>query len=98
MSNWKISHNVVANSQGLYGAEYSGSQMGSPDYAMKFKGCMGCYAYLSESTDTRVSIEYLYNPNRLNYGLSVGNGYVSFSVSGSGTAYKASKLYDYISY
>ena len=82
MSNWKISHNLVANKENLFGAEYSGSQLGSPDYAMKFKGCLGVKAKLTGNSDNRISMSYLYNPNKHNFSVSFSYGAVGISASG----------------
>lgn len=92
MSNWKISHNITANSQGLQGASYSGSQLGTPSYAIKFKGCTGCYATLSGGTDKRISMGYLYNPNNLNYSVNFSIYGIGFGISGSGRAYQAGSI------
>lgn len=93
MNNWKISNNIVANEIGIQGASYSGSQLGTPGFAMKFKGCTGCYAELNPNGGNKaVAMGYLYNPNNANYSVSFSPGWVGFSVSGVLRAYSASKL------
>lgn len=93
MSNWRISHNLIANQENLFGAEYSGSQLGSPQYAMKFKGCLGVKAKLTGKSDNRISMSYLYNPNKHNFSVSFSVGAVGISASGIfGNSYCSSKL------
>ena len=44
MNDWKVGGTLTANNQQLSGAEFSGSQLGTPDYAMKLKGVTYCHA------------------------------------------------------
>lgn len=82
MTDWETVGNMTANNQNLSGAEYSGSQLGSPNYAMKFKGCATCHANVGGGTDTRIVMTYMHNPNNSNYS-------ISFSKDGVGITYRA---------
>lgn len=80
MNDWAVGGTLVANNQNLNGAEYSGSQLGTPDYAMKLKGVTYCHATVGSGNDKRIVMGYLYNPNKTNYS-------VSFSYAGAGISY-----------
>ena len=92
MTNWASGGTMTANNPQLDGAEYSGTQLGSPDLAMKIKGCAYCHATAGAGTDKRIVMGYLYNPNRIGYSISFSYGGFGISYSPSGTAYSAGKL------
>lgn len=74
---------LVANTQTNNGAEFSGSQLGSPDWDMKFKGCTICHAYEGTGTNKNIIMSYLYNPDKKSYS-------ITFSVYGVGITYTPS--------
>ena len=80
-----------ANNQQLSGAEFSGSQLGTPDYAMKLKGVTYCHATAGNSSDKRIVMGYLYNPQKTGYSISFSYNGGGISYSPSGTAYTAYK-------
>ena len=53
MNDWKVGGTLTANNQQLSGAEFSGSQLGTPDYAMKLKGVTYCHATAGNSSDKK---------------------------------------------
>ena len=75
----------------LSGAEFSGSQLGTPDYAMKLKGVTYCHATAGNSSDKRIVMGYLYNPQKTGYSISFSYNGGGISYSPSGTAYTAYK-------
>ena len=71
--------------------EFSGSQLGTPDYAMKLKGVTYCHATAGNSSDKRIVMGYLYNPQKTGYSISFSYNGGGISYSPSGTAYTAYK-------
>ena len=59
MNDWKVGGTLTANNQQLSGAEFSGSQLGTPDYAMKLKGVTYCHATAGNSSDKRIVMAYI---------------------------------------
>ncbi len=91
MNDWKVGGTLTANNQQLSGAEFSGSQLGTPDYAMKLKGVTYCHATAGNSSDKRIVMGYLYNPQKTGYSISFSYNGGGISYSPSGTAYTAYK-------
>ena len=91
MNDWKVGGTLTANNQQLSGAEFSGSQLGTPDYAMKLKGVTYCHATAGNSCDKRIVMGYLYNPQKTGYSISFSYNGGGISYSPSGTAYTAYK-------
>lgn len=91
MSNWEVGGTLVANGQGPNGAEFSGTQLGSPDWSMKLKGCTYAYAKIGSGTDKRIFISYMYNPHKYSY--SIGYSYKGFGIqyNSANTVYTAAK-------
>jgi hypothetical protein len=87
MTNWKVGGSMTANTQSSNGAEYSGSQLGSPDWSMKFKGCAYCHADVGTGSDKRIIMSYMYNPNKGNYTLSFSAYGLGISYTSSSTVY-----------
>lgn len=83
MSDWALGGSLVANNQGFNGAEYSGAQLGSPDWPMKMKGCAYCHAQVGTGSDKRIIMCYMHNPKGEPYS-------ISFSVRGLGITYNSS--------
>lgn len=93
VNKWQLGSSMVANTQNLNGAVYSGTQLGSPNWEMKMKGCAWVHADIGSGTDKRIAMGYAYNPKKINVSVSLSSGGsvgVSFS-SGSGTVYTAAK-------
>lgn len=96
MDSWERVDTLVANNQSLSGAEYSGSQLGTPDTTLRFKGCASVKARNGSGTDKRMVVSYLYNPKSLSYSISVSLGSI-FSISyntPAGVSYSASKTFE----
>jgi hypothetical protein len=87
MSNWEVGGSMTANTQSSNGAEYSGTQLGSPDLSMKIKGCAFCHADVGSRSDKRIIMSYMYNPNRGNYSISFSAYGLGISYSSSSTVY-----------
>ncbi len=87
MSNWEVGGSMTANTQSSNGAEYSGTQLGSPDLSMKIKGCAFCHADVGSGSDKRIIMSYMYNPNRGNYSISFSAYGLGISYSSSSTVY-----------
>lgn len=71
MTKWEVGGDLAANHQSLEGAAFSGVQLGSPDWSMKFKGCAYARAKLTSGTDKRIVMSYMYNPQRYSYSVSL---------------------------
>lgn len=82
---------LVANTQTMNGAEYSGKQLGTSDFKIYLKGCAYAHANVGTGTDTRIIMSYMHNPNKKNYSLSFSAYGVGISYSSSGTIYTAAK-------
>lgn len=82
ITNWVYQGSITANNQGFNGAEYSGSQLGTPSHAVKFKGAAYCHANVGNGTDKRIIMSYLHNPMTYSYS-------INFSVSGVGITYNS---------
>jgi hypothetical protein len=80
MTDWASDGDLVANNQGFNGAEYSGNQLGTPDFPMKFRGNTYCHAHAGTGTDKRIIMSYMYNPNPSSYTIGI-------SYSSPGTVY-----------
>ena len=65
--------------------------IGTPDYAMKLKGVTYCHATAGNSSDKRIVMGYLYNPQKTGYSISFSYNGGGISYSPSGTAYTAYK-------
>lgn len=91
MSNWEIVDSMTANNQGFNGAEYSGKQLGTPDYSMKLKGCAYAHAKIGSGTDKRIIMSYMHNPQKRSYSISFSYSGVGISYSSSNTVYTAAK-------
>ena len=83
------SDTMTANTQSMNGAEYSGSQLGSPTYSMYIKGAAYCYADAGTGTDKRIIMSYMHNPNQGNYSISFSAYGVGISYSSTNTIYTA---------
>jgi len=81
-SNWTVADSMVANTQGFNGAEYSGNQLGTPDWDLYLKGCAYCHAEVGTGSDKRIIMSYLHNPGSQSYS-------ISFSYEGLGITYNA---------
>lgn len=95
-NSWIEGGNMVTNALTLSSAEYSGSQLGTPDYPMKIKGCAVIRAQIGSGTDKRVALSYLYNPKNIAYSVSaplLGGFGVSYS-STTGKIYSAAKIFE----
>ena len=91
MTSWEKGGSLTANVQSLNGAEYSGAQLGTPDYSMKIRGCAYAHCQIGSGTDKRIVMMYMYNPNRDNYSISFSYSGVGISYSSTGSIYTASK-------
>lgn len=87
MQNWAVAGSLTANNQGFNGAEYSGSQLGSPDWSMKFRGSTFVHAQVGSGTDKRIIMSYMHNPNRHSYSIAFSIGGVGITYNSSGTVY-----------
>lgn len=85
------SDKMVANTQTMNGAEYSGTQLGTPDSKIFIKGCAYVYAYAGDGTDKRIIMSYMHNPNGTSYNLSFSAYGVGIQYSSSATIYTAAK-------
>lgn len=86
---WKDGHTSLStNREGLNYAEFAGNQLGNSTGPLKYRGNIYIHATATGKTDKRIVMNYLYNPNRVSYSLSIniGNLGISFNVP-SGTAY-----------
>lgn len=83
-SKWELGGTLKPTIADSNGYQFSGNQLGTPDYSMKFKGCAYCHANVGDGDDKRIIMSYVYNPNRS--ALSV-----SFSVYGLGISYTSDK-------
>ncbi|NJP40082.1 hypothetical protein HCH52_03325 [Oscillospiraceae bacterium HV4-5-C5C] len=94
MSSWAVGGSMTANEQYWDGAVYSGTQLGTPDWSMKMKGCAWVHANVGTGTDKRIAMGYAYNPNKVNISVSFStSGSVGLSFStGSGTIYTTAKI------
>lgn len=88
---------LTANQQGLNQAGYSGNQLGTPDYAIYFKGCTYCHANVGSGSDKRIVMSYMYNPNKASYTLGFNAGPIGISFSSPGTIYTSAST-QYISW
>lgn len=93
MSDWAIGGSMVANNQYSNSAEYSGSQLGSPDWSMKMKGCAYVHAQIGSGTSKQFIVSYMYNPNKSDYSLSFNYAGFGISYTSSGTIYSAAKTF-----
>ena len=93
MSDWAVGGSMVANNQYSNGAEYSGSQLGTPDWAMKIKGCAYVHAQVGSGTSKQFILSYMHNPNKVNYSLSLNYGGFGIVYNSSGTIYSASRTF-----
>ncbi|BFH64176.1 hypothetical protein [Paenibacillus azoreducens] len=91
MSNWAVGGSMTANTQQFNGAEYSGSQLGSPDWSMKMKGAAYCHAKVGSGTDKRIIMSYMYNPNKYSYTISFTAGAIGITYNSSNTIYTNAK-------
>lgn len=87
MSDWAMGSTLTANTQGFNGAEYSGYQLGSPDWNMKMKGATSIHANIGSGSDKRIIMSYMHNPNRGSYSISFSAGGVGISYSSASTIY-----------
>ena len=87
MSSWAVGDSMTANTQGFNGAEYSGSQLGTPDWPLLIKGCAYCHADVGTGTDKRIVLSYMYNPNSNSYSISFSAYGLGISYSSSNTIY-----------
>lgn len=95
-NSWIAGGNMVANALTLSAAEYSGSQLGTPDYPMKIKGCAVIRTKIGSGTGKRVALSYLYNPKNVMYSVSFstpGGFGISYS-STSGKIYSVAKIFE----
>ncbi len=69
MSDWEAGGDLIANNQQLNGASYSGSQLGTPDSAIKFMGTTYCHATVGSGDDNRIVMGYSYQPDKAKVGL-----------------------------
>lgn len=97
MSDWELGGSLVANNQGFNGAEFSGAQLGSPDWRMKFKGYTYCHAQVGTGSDKRIIMTYMHNPNCASYSISFSYKGVGITYNSSGTIYTNAQT-DFISY
>lgn len=86
------SDTMIANQQTLSGAEYSGTQLGTPDFNIYIKGCAYAYANAGSGTDKRIVMNYMYNPNGASYSISFSVHGIGVSYSSPSTVYTASKI------
>ena len=84
---------LVANNQYSNGAEYSGSQLGSPDYSMKLKGCTYIHAQVGTGSSRQIILSYMHNPNKANYSISFNYGGIGIAYNSSGTIYSSAKTF-----
>lgn len=91
MSNWEVVDPLVANAQGPNGAEFSGTQLGSPDWSMKLKGCTYVYAKVGSGTDKRIFMSYMYNPHKYSYNISFSYKGFGIQYNSANTIYTAAK-------
>lgn len=91
MSNWEVGGTLVANGQGLNGAEFSGTQLGSPDWSMKLKGCTYAYAKTCSGTDKSIFILYMYNPHKHPYSIRFSYKGFGMQYNSANTVYTAAK-------
>lgn len=68
-------------------AEYSATQLGSPDWPMKMKGCAYCHALVGTGSDKRIIMSYMHNPDANSYSISFSVGGLGITYSSSGTIY-----------
>jgi len=87
MSDWAVGGSLVANGQGFNGAEFSGYQLGSPDWSMKMKGCTSCHAQVGTGSDKRIIMSYMYNPQSVSYSISFAVGGVGITYNSPNTVY-----------
>lgn len=97
MSDWKLGGSMTANGQGFNGAEYSGAQLGSPDWSMKMKGCAYAHAQIGSGTDKRIIMSYMHNPNGKSYSITFSYGAVGITYNSSDTIYTAAQT-NFLSY
>lgn len=93
MSDWAVAGDMVANNQYSNGAEYSGTQLGSPDWSMKMKGCAYIHAQVGSGTSRQLILSYMHNPNMANYTLSLNYGGIGIVYNSSGTIYSAARTF-----
>ena len=93
MEDWESTSNdtLSANTQSMNGAEFSGSQLGTPDSKIYIKGCTNAQAYPGSGTDKRIIMSYMHNPNRSNYSISFSAMGLGISYTAPGTIYTAAK-------
>lgn len=85
-------HNMVASTN-LYGAEYKGTQLGTPDFDIYIKGCSYIHARAGSGSDKRINMAYVHNPNRSNFSFSISAWGIGISYSPSNNIYDKTGLF-----
>ncbi|WP_211279704.1 hypothetical protein [Bifidobacterium hapali] len=82
MNDWRTtsSSKMIPTEVSLQGANFSGQQLGNPDWKMKIKGCAWVHATVGDRNDKRIVVNYVYNPNKMNYSVSFNLGKFGFSI------------------
>lgn len=83
MNDWRTdpSNRMIPTEASLQGANFSGPQLGNPDWKMKMKGCAWVHATAGSGNDKRMVVNYVYNPNRINYSVSFNLGNFEFLIN-----------------
>lgn len=89
MSDWASVGSMVANTQSANGAEYSGNQLGSPGWSMKFKGCAYVHAQVGSGSSKQFIMSYMHNPNKASYSISFSAYGIGITYNSSSTIYTA---------
>ena len=82
---------MSATAQDLESIEYSGSQLGTPDWSMKFKGCAYIHANKGSGSDKRIVLSYMYNPQGRDYTVTFNSKFLSISYTATATIYSKSE-------
>ena len=89
---YESSHNMVASTT-LYGAEYKGTQLGTPDLDIYIKGCAYIHARAGSGSDKRINMAYVHNPNKSNFSFSISAWGIGISYSPSNNIYDKTGLF-----
>lgn len=87
MDDWESGGSLIKTEGGLNECIFTGSQLGSPDWSMKMKGCAYAHAKLGSGTDKRISMTYVYNPGSFPFDISLSLGDVGLSFDIPGNIY-----------
>lgn len=87
------SNNYMIANTNLYGAEYKGRQLGTPDFNIYIKGCAYIHATAGESSDKRINLAYVHNPDKNNFSFSISAGGIGISYTPSSNIYDKTALF-----